>query len=185
MKTSVISEGIVAPYAQALFSLGESQGLADRFGEDAVFLLELLESSDELTQLLASPVASLEAKKNILRQLVAATVHSYTLNFVMLLVDRGRISLLADICQQYQALLRQKNQTVLAEVTAAVPLSENQQNEIRQKVLSMTGARQVELSMKLDPDLIGGVVVKVGSQILDASLRGQLRRIGMLLSSSA
>lgn len=185
MKNSIVTEGIVSPYAQALFSLGESQGLADRFGEDAGSLLALLESSDDLKQLLESPVANPEVKKNVLRQVAGAAVNPYMLNFLMLLVDRGRIAFLAGICQQYQALLRQKNQTVLAEVSSVVPLSESQQGEIRQKVLAMTGARQVELSMKLDPELIGGVVVKVGSQILDASMRGQLRRIGMLLSSPA
>ncbi|NEO51030.1 MAG: ATP synthase F1 subunit delta, partial [Moorea sp. SIO4A3] len=75
------------------------------------------------------------------------------------------------------------DQTVLAEVSSAIELSEAQQESVREKVKSLTGANQVELDTKIDPDVIGGVIIKVGSQIFDASLKGQLRRIGMALTS--
>ncbi|HEY9668904.1 MAG TPA: ATP synthase F1 subunit delta, partial [Coleofasciculaceae cyanobacterium] len=87
------------------------------------------------------------------------------------------------IAKQYQSLLRQLKQTVLAEVTSAVELTEAQQQAVREKVMAMTSAHQVDLETKIDPDLIGGVIIKVGSQVIDASLRGQLRRLGLRLSS--
>jgi len=87
------------------------------------------------------------------------------------MVDRRRILLFAEICQQYLAILRELNQTVLAEVISE--LTEEQQQAVRDKVIAMTNAARVELDSKLDPDLIGGVT-KVGSQVIDASLRGQL-----------
>lgn len=102
----------------------------------------------------------------------------------MLLVDRRRILLLEPICEQYITLLRQKNQTVLAEITSAVPLSQEQEQAIREKVIAMTNAHQVELETKIDRDLIGGVIIKVGSQVIDASLRSQLRRLSLRLSGS-
>jgi F-type H+-transporting ATPase subunit delta len=89
------------------------------------------------------------------------------------------------VLSRYQALLRELNQTVLAEVTAAVELTADQQNALRDRVLAMTGARQVDLAITVDADLLGGVIIKVGSQIVDASLRGQLRRLGMQLGSAA
>jgi F-type H+-transporting ATPase subunit delta len=79
---------------------------------------------------------------------------------------------------RYQALLRELNQAVLAEVTAAVELTADQQNALRDRVLAMTGARQVDLAITVDADLLGGVIIKVGSQIVDASLRGQLLWLG-------
>jgi F-type H+-transporting ATPase subunit delta len=88
------------------------------------------------------------------------------------------------ILQQYLALLRQLNQTVLAEVISAVPLTEAQQQAVIDKVLAITNARQVELETKIDSDLIGGLIIKVGSQVIDASLRGQLRRLSLRLTSS-
>ncbi len=68
-------------------------------------------------------------------------------------------------------------------MTSAVPLSESQQETIKEKVIAMTGAHQVELSAKIDSDIIGGVIIKVGSQVIDASLRGQLRRLSLRLNS--
>ncbi len=100
----------------------------------------------------------------------------------MLLVDRGRILFLQGIGQQYLVLLRKLNQTVLAEITSAHPLTEAQQNTLTEKVKAMTNARSVEVSTTIDPDLLGGVIIKVGSRVVDASLRGQLRRIGMKLA---
>jgi F-type H+-transporting ATPase subunit delta len=183
MKDSIVIEGIVAPYAQALLSLGQAQNLTDRFGEDALSLINLLNESEDLRNLLASPVTNPDIKRAVLSQVLGDSVHSYMLNFLMILVERSRIQFLDRICQQYRNLLRELNQTVLAEVTSVVPLSDAQQEEVRQKVLKMTGARQVELSTSIDPELLGGVIIKVGSQVIDASLRDQLRRIGMQLSA--
>ena len=185
MKDSIVTSEILAPYAQALMSLAESHQLTDRFGQDVGLLLELLDSSDELRQFLASPLVQAEPKKAVLRQVSGERVHEYVLRFLMILVDRGRVIFLEGICKQYQALLRKLNQTVLAEVTSAVDLSDPQKDAIRQRVIDITGARQVDLVTSLDGELIGGVIIKVGSQIIDASLRGQLRRIGMQLSSAA
>ncbi len=184
MKDGSVSEAIISPYAQALLSLGEASQSADQFGENATYILELLASSDDLSQFLASPITNPDAKKGVLRQLLAENVSPQMLNFALLLVDRARIQFLAGICRQYKSLLRERNQSVLAEVISVVPLSEAQQADVRQKVLAMTGARQVELSTSLDPALIGGVIIQVGSQIIDASLRGQLKRIGMALSAA-
>jgi len=183
MSTSTVTAEVVSPYAEALMAIAKDNDLAESLGEDAGALLSLLTSSDELTQFLNSPLISGTAKKGVLNELVRDTVHPVMLNFLMLLVDRGRILLLADILKQYQALLRDLKQTVLAEVTAAVELSEAQQDALRQRVIEMTGARQAELTIEIDPELLGGVIIKVGSQVVDASLRGQLRRIGMQLSS--
>ncbi|GAC1448351.1 MAG: ATP synthase F1 subunit delta [Chamaesiphon sp.] len=185
MKGSMVNAEVLEPYAEALMSVAKSQDLVERIGEDMRSLLSLLESSEELRHFLASPIVKAEAKKTVLRQLASDQLHPYTLNILMLLVDKRRILFLEGICKHYQALLRQMNQTVLAEVTSAVELTEAQRQTISQKVKAMTSAHQVELDTKLDPNLIGGVIVKVGSQVIDASLRGQLRRIGLRLSSAA
>lgn len=79
--------------------------------------------------------------------------------------------------------MRQLQKTVLAEVTSAVEISDEQRESIRHQVLAMTQASQVEFETRIDPDLIGGVIIKVGSQVIDASLRSQLRRITMRLGA--
>ena len=183
MKSNAANAEIAQPYAQALMSLARPNDLQEELGEDVRSLLKLLESSEQLRNVLENPFVKAENKKALLRQVVGEGINPYLRNFLMLVVDRGRILLLKEICQEYLALLRQLNQTVLGEVTSAVELTEAQQQAVREKVIAMTNARQVELDTKLDPDLIGGVIIKVGSQVIDASLRGQLRRLSLSLSS--
>jgi F-type H+-transporting ATPase subunit delta len=178
--------GMVDPYAEALMALAQAQGLTDAFGDDARSILEMVESSAELKDVLANPFVKGTAKKQIFRQLLEGKVHAYFLNFLLLLVDRRRIFLLEGICRQYRVLLRQIKNTVLAEVTATLALNESQREAVVQKVKTLTGASEVELEVKIDPELIGGVIIKVGSQVLDASIKGQLRRIGIsLLNATA
>ncbi|MGG6297374.1 ATP synthase F1 subunit delta [Leptolyngbya sp. AN02str] len=185
MTGASIAKEIVEPYAQALMAIAQSQDLVDRFNEDASSLIELSNASDELKQLLSNPFVKAGKKKSILRQIFGEQLHPVMTNFVMLLVDRGRIAFLEGVCKQYQALVRQQRQIVLAEVASAVPLSGEQQEAVRQKVVELTNAHQVELATSVNPDLLGGVVITVGSQVYDASLRGQLRRLGLSLSTTA
>ncbi|MBS3028610.1 MAG: F0F1 ATP synthase subunit delta [Dolichospermum sp. DET50] len=184
MKSDAATAEISQPYAQALLSIAQSQNLTEEVGEDTRTFLGLLRGSQELTNFLSNPFVKQENKKNVLKQLLGEGGNSYLRNFLLLLVDRRRIAFLEPILQQYLVLLRQLNQTVLAEITSAVPLTEAQQQAITEKVITLTKARQVELETKIDSDLIGGVIIKVGSQVIDASLRGQLRRLSLRLSSN-
>ncbi|HAG82010.1 MAG TPA: F0F1 ATP synthase subunit delta [Cyanobacteria bacterium UBA11162] len=184
MKGSLFSAEVIEPYAEALMSVAQEHNLTEEFGENVGALLNLLNESPELQQFLGSPVVKAEDKKGVLQRIASEGIHPYLVNFLKILVDRRRILFLEGICKQYQVLLRQLKQTILADVTSAVPLSDEQQQAVREKVIAMTGSQQVELDTKIDPDLIGGVIIKVGSQVVDASLRGQLRRIGIRLNSA-
>jgi F-type H+-transporting ATPase subunit delta len=182
VKDSAVVAAVVEPYAEALMSIAQANNLAEPFGEDMRSLLNLMENSAELREFLGSPLIAADSKKAVMQQIVG-DVNPLMRHFLMLLVDRRRIAFLESVAKQYLVLLRKLNQTVLAEVTSAIALNEGQQQAVRDKVLAMTGAREVELALKVDPDLIGGVIIKVGSEVVDASLRGQLRRISVRLMS--
>ncbi|MCY7323024.1 MAG: F0F1 ATP synthase subunit delta [Phormidesmis sp. CAN_BIN36] len=184
MKDSILTAQVLEPYAQALLSLGQSNNLTDRFGEDVAEILSAWNESADLQAFLSNPLMKADAKKAVLNQVFGEQIHPFTKSFLMLLVDKRRILFLDGICKQYQTLLRKLNQAVLAEVISTVELNDDQKNTIREQVKSMTSARQVDLETRLDRDLIGGVIIKVGSQVIDASLRGQLRRISLRLSSA-
>ncbi len=184
MKSDLAIAEIAQPYAKALMSVAESKNLTQLFGEDSRSLLTLLSGSEQLRTFLGNPFIQAETKKAVINQILGEGANSYFRNFLLLLVDRRRIYLLESICHQYLALLRKLNQAVLAEVISAVPLSEAQQQAVTEKVIAMTNARSVELDVKIDRDIIGGVIIKVGSQVIDASLRGQLRRLSLRLTSS-
>jgi len=184
MKGNLFSEAIAEPYAEAMMSVAQAHNLTEKFGEDARALIGLIESSQDLKNLLGDPVISPEKKKSILQQIVGDQVHPYVINFLQLIVDKRRTFFLEAICEKYLSLLRDLNQTVLAQVISAVELSEEQKQVVRERVKALSNAHEVELDTKIDPDLIGGVIVKVGSQVVDASLRGQLRRISLRLSNA-
>lgn len=183
MKGSLVAAEIYEPYAQALMGLAQSNELVDQFGHDVNQLLDLMNESQDFKQLLMNPLIKPEVKKGVIQQVIGEQVHPYIINFLMLLVDRRRIFYLEGICKQYQTLLRQLKRILLAEVTSATELTEEQKESVRQKIVAMSGGQQVELETRIDPNLIGGVVIKVGSQVFDASIQGQLRRIGLALSS--
>jgi F-type H+-transporting ATPase subunit delta len=185
MKDTALSAEIAGPYAKALMSVAEDNSAVDQVGTEVAELLGVLAGSQDLIEFLANPLTNPEAKKGALRQITEGRVSDFVLSFLLLLVDRGRVSFLQTILEQYQVLLRARNQTVLANVTAAVELSDDQQNAIRDRVKTMTGANHVELLVTVDPAILGGLVVKVGSQVIDTSLRGQMRRIGLQLAATA
>jgi F-type H+-transporting ATPase subunit delta len=184
MTQNSVSATIVEPYAEALMSVAQSQNITNEVGADVQGVLDLLQSSDDLKEFLTNPLTKAEAKKAVIKQILQSQIQPYFFNFLMLLVDRRRTFLLEAICKQYQALLRQLNNTVLAEVVSTIELNDAQRQQIIAKVQQMTQANQVELATSIDADLIGGVIIKIGSEVLDASIRGQLRRMTTSLMSA-
>ncbi len=181
---STATSEVAAPYAQALLSIAQSSNQVDELSAIASDLLNLLKASDDLSALLSSPITNSDVKKGVLNTVLGDDANGSMKNFLMLLVDRGRIYLLEPILQEFQAKVRALKQTVLAEVTSAIPLSDEQTATVRQKVQGITQAASVEIVSHVDSDLIGGVIIQIGSQVLDASIRGQLRRIGLQLGVS-
>lgn len=182
MKGKRLGAQVVEPYAEALMSIAQEHNLTREIGEDLRSLLHLWQESPELESFFTNPLIKEEQKKAVLGQILGEQTNHYLQNFLMLLVDRRRIMFLDIIAEKYLELLRQINNEVLAIVTSATELSEAQIQAVKDKVKSITQAAGIELSTQVDPSLIGGVIIKVGSQVYDTSLKGQLRRIGLNLS---
>ncbi|MEL6929532.1 MAG: ATP synthase F1 subunit delta [Cyanobacteria bacterium J06600_6] len=181
MGGTLVNSQISEPYAQAIMSLAQQESLTDQFGETFRSIESLLSESKDFKDFVMNPVIKNEDKKSVLKQ-VMSDANPYLVNFMMLLVDKRRIVFLESIAEQYLNLLRKLNQTVLAEVTSAQELTDEQKGNIVDKVKNIVEARDVELKASVDSSLIGGVIIKVGSKVIDASLRGQLRRISVSLN---
>lgn len=179
---NVVSNTFLNPYAEAMMSVAQSQNLLDKFNDNCNTVLQVLKDSADLQQFVDSPIVKATDKKAVIQKVFGESVDPMMLNLIMVLVDRGRISFLAGVCQQYQVMLRKLRGDVLAEVTTAVALTETQASSIKDRVKAMTGANSVDITSKIEPAIVGGVIIKVGSQIIDSSLRSQLRLIGMSLA---
>jgi F-type H+-transporting ATPase subunit delta len=103
-------------------------------------------------------------------------------NLLKLLADRQRIAALDAVLLRFLELYRTLRNITLAKVTSATDLTEDQQAQLNQKVQAITGSQAVEFDLSVDPSLIGGFIVSMGSQVIDASLSGQVRRLGLALA---
>jgi F-type H+-transporting ATPase subunit delta len=150
---------LATPYAEALLQVAESRQETDTVAEQARELLALWHSSAQLREAMAS-----------------------LQNLLKLLADRQRIAVLDAVLERFLELYRELRQITLAKVSSATPLSEEQQAQLNQKVQAIAGTQAVEFVLTVDPALIGGFVVNLGSQVIDASLAGQVRRLGLALA---
>ena len=97
--------------------------------------------------------------------------------------DRGRIEVLDSIAQKFLELSYKQESIEIAKITSSIQLSAEQQKSIAEKLKKITGAKQIKLALKVDPQLIGGFTIEIGSKMIDTSIRGQLKQISSLLGA--
>ncbi|SBO44539.1 ATP synthase F1 subunit delta [Cyanobium sp. NIES-981] len=176
---------IATPYAEALLQVSESRQDTDLVAEQVRGLLQVWSSSPELRAAMTSPVLEPEVKKSALAALFDAQLTASLQNLLKLLADRQRIAMLDAVLLRFLELYRELRQITLARVTAATPLSDQQQSLLNEKVKAIAGTDSVEFEIQIDPALIGGFIVSMGSQVIDASLSGQVRRLGLALARAS
>ena len=166
--------GLAGRYATALFELAMGERAIDTVTQDLANLKTLLAESPDLARLVKAPVFSADEQRAgmeaVLRRMEAAPL---TIRFVLTLARKRRLFALTDIIRAYEALLGRQRGEVDAEVSAARPLSDAEANELK-AVLKTKLGREARLTTKVDPSLLGGLVVKVGSRMIDSSLRTKL-----------
>ena len=173
---------VTTPYAEAFLQVAESRKEVDQVVDQAKAVLNLWNQSTELREAMASPVLEVEAKKAALEKLFSDQLTPSFLNLLKLLADRQRIGILNAVLERMLELYREQRNIALASVTSATALNEEQQAELSKKVQAVAGTDKLEINLSVDPNLIGGFVVKVGSKVIDASLAGQVRRLGLALA---
>jgi len=182
VQDSKLAQRVAQRYAEALIDLGRQENSLDRFGADLDLVEAVLTRNRSFRDLLASPVIKILPKKAVLQQAFGADLHPFTMNFINLLVDRRRSMFLVEVCQAFRRLLLDLKKTALAEVTSAVALTPAQEAQLKARLIILTKSTDIQLQTRIDPELLGGLVVKFGDQIIDVSLRGQLRRLALQLS---
>ncbi len=173
---------ITTPYAEAFLQVASSRKEIDQVVDQAKDVLNLWRDCPEFRDAMASPVLEVDSKKAALEKLFTKKVTPSFLNLLKLLADRKRIGFLDSVLERMLELYREQRNIALATVTSAAPLSEAQQSELLSKIQKVAGTNNLEIDLKVDPDLIGGFVVNVGSKVIDASLSGQVRRLGLALA---
>lgn len=169
--------GVAERYATALFELASEERVVETVSNDFATLKSLLSESPELARLVKAPVFSAQQQKlgmdAVLRRMEASPL---TVRFVLTLASKRRLSALDAIIDAYERLIADQKGEVKADVTAARPLSDAETRDLK-RVLKEKLGREARLSTRVDPSLLGGLVVKVGSRMIDSSLRTKLESL--------
>jgi len=175
------NQTIINRYARALLSLGLADGQYERYGQELKGLAGALADLGEEAKILVSPGYPAGIRRSILESILArAALNPLVANFVLLLLDKGHLGRLAEVAATYNALVDAEKGLLRAGLTSAAPLSGAEIEAVKAS-LSLFSGRQVELTADQEPDLIGGVVVRLGDLIIDGSIRTQLGRMAARL----
>ena len=173
--------GLAARYAAALFELADSQKAIDRVAADLAELKAMIAGSDELRALIRSPLLSREQQSRAMAALLKqAGTSDLVQKFTGLVAQNRRLFALPQMIDEFLAELARRRGEMRAEVTAAKALSERQQAALSEAIRRSVGGK-VSIDVKIDPALIGGLVVKVGSRMIDSSLRTKLQRLTLAM----
>ena len=183
--TSSVVSGVAGRYAAALFELAEEQKNFDAIAADAATIRSLLAESADLRRLVASPVIGREEQgQAIAAVLEKAGVSELIRNFVGVVAKNRRLFALDDMCVAYRELLSSRRGELTAEVTSAQPLTDAQRDALEQQLRTAMGSK-VSLDASVDQSLLGGMIVKVGSRMVDSSLKTKLQRLELSLKGAA
>jgi len=177
----LITNAIARRYAKALVQLGAEEGAVEKFNAELAAFNAMLVGNPALSSLFKSPAYGIEAKRGILKDIIAKLALSGTGgNFLQLLLDKSRLALLPQIAESYSAFADELSGVVRPTLASGLPLEESQVEEIKNALEKSTG-KKVVLKVELDPSLIGGVVTKIGDKLFDGSVRTQLTKIEDIL----
>jgi len=180
---SIVLSKVAEPYAEALLDLAKSSDSLKETTNDMNIVTQFLANSSDLKKFLGNPLITKDAKKNVVKDIFGEQIDGRTLKFLLLLVDRGRIEVLESIAQKFLELSYKQESIEIAKITSSIQLSAEQQQSIAEKLKTITGAKQIKLALKVDPQLIGGFTIEIGSKMIDTSIRGQLKQISALLGA--
>jgi F-type H+-transporting ATPase subunit delta len=163
-------------YATALYEEADATGVLADVDDDVQMLRRSLESNRELARFFKSPVIPKEKKDTIIQELLNERVSELLVRFLRLLVRKDRETLTKAILDQYQSLRDEHKGIVEAAVTVAHPLADEDREALVEVLEEKTG-KDIRLQLEEDPDLIGGLVIRVGDRVFDGSVRNQLNAL--------
>ena len=176
-------EEIAQVYARSLFEVAKEQGKLDEVREQIGQFADALDGSQELSVFFFSPYFSTPEKKDGLGRMLDGG-DPIVVNTLELLVENGRMPVIHRLRRELDQLWEDENKLLPVQITSAIELDEATVNRILDELTRQTG-RRIEPSTKVDPDIVGGIVLQVGNSILDASIRARLERLRKQVATAA
>jgi len=163
-------------YAASLVELAKAEGALDAVDQDIRLLKATISEHLNLKNALIDATVPIEQKQKVIEEIFSGKVSPVTLNFLTLLSGMGQVEILPQIADEFARRLEAVERKVIAEVTTAVPLGPEITTSISKRLAALAG-REVTIRSKVDPGVVGGIVVRMGGKLLDGSVRNQLDRL--------
>jgi F-type H+-transporting ATPase subunit delta len=179
-----IVSGMAGRYATALFDLARDEKKLDAVKSDLDGFAKLLEDNADLLRLVRSPVFGAEEKERALAAILdKAKVGGLARNFLLLVTQKQRLFAISQIIRAFNAMVARQKGEVAAEVTVAEPLK-NEHLDALTAAIAQSAGKNVQLDVKVDPSIIGGLKVKLGSRMVDASIKTKLNSIRIAMKEA-
>ena len=179
--TSQLVSGVAERYASSLFDLAQEAGSAAAVGADLDRFQALIDESDDLKRLIVSPVFSAEDQTKAISAVAAkAGITGLVANFLKVVASNRRLFAVPGMIKAYRVIAARARGEITAEVTSAHALTAAQENELKAALKGVTG-KDVAVAVTVDPSILGGLIVKVGSRQIDTSLRTKLSTLKLAL----
>ena len=166
-----------ARYAKSLIDLSTEQNVLEQIKNDMVLFEDVVGENSELEAILKNPIVPLDKKAAILNDVFGSKVHQITQSFLKLVVNKGRAGILFDTAKQFIEQYNRIKGIVTAELTSAIALTDAAKTEVVNLVKKELGANEVIVKEKVNENLIGGFVLKVGDKQFDASIANGLNKL--------
>ncbi len=179
----MLMEELAEKYARAIYELSKEGNRLIAVEAQLSMVSQTISGHEGLSIFLYHPRVPAEAKKSLLKSVFGQEVALEVLNFLFLVVDKRRESLLPQIIDQFVVLANEERNIVIAKVTTALALDESQQTALAQKLTAVVG-KNIRLNVHMDPSIIGGVIVRMGDKLIDGSVKRQLEMMKFSLQNS-
>jgi F-type H+-transporting ATPase subunit delta len=180
-----IISGMAGRYATALFELARDNKAVDAVKKDLDQFDALVSGSADLNRLVRSPVFGVDEQLKALSAILAkAGITGLAANFLRVITTNRRLFAVRDMIRAYRALVARHKGEVTAQVTVAEQLNDKNLDALKSALKSVTGGKDIDLEVKVDPAIIGGLIVKVGSRMVDSSLRTKLNSIKIAMKEA-
>ena len=171
-------------YASALYDLASEKKLVDVVLDDLLFIQSMIKNNKDLKLVIKSPLIKSNDKLEILQNLLKSkNPNELSLTFLKVLSKNKRFQKTVDIISQFKNINAQKRGDVLADITSAEKLSNEQQDNIKEQLRTILGDK-LSLSYKVDEQIIGGLIIKVGSKMIDTSLSNKINKLKIAMKGA-
>lgn len=170
-------KGAVAErYAGALFDIAQEKGLMDKIDQELRDILEVLEASQDFRRVFYHPQVPTDVKKQVVKEIFGDLVDTHTLNFINVILNARREMFLKDIVAEFTRRVDETRNVVEVTVTSAVEVPSEYKDGLVEALSKVTG-KDVRVGYEVKPEILGGLVIKIGNRVIDSSITRQLERL--------